>query len=152
MVRVHQHDVALPRDTGARPNCEELGDEPADHAIVRSRGGLTAKSPPVADGEGRALAFILAGGQAADTTMLPGTLDGIRLAGATGRPRKRPDRLLADKGHPSKANRAWLRERGIATTIPESAAGPVVRSTPQGVHGLSMSFIVSVMASCSSGP
>ncbi|WP_455753819.1 transposase [Streptomyces decoyicus] len=38
------------------------------------------------------------------------------------RPRRRPDRLLADKGYPSRANRAWLRERGIATTIPERDA------------------------------
>ncbi|MGW8970881.1 transposase [Streptomyces platensis] len=34
-------------------------------------------------------------------------------------PPARPGRLLADKGYPSRANRAWLRERGIATTIPE---------------------------------
>ncbi|WP_423247381.1 transposase [Streptomyces decoyicus] len=53
--------------------------------------------------------------------MLPDTLDEIRVAGATGRPRQRPDRLLADKGYPSRANRAWLRERGIATTIPLDA-------------------------------
>jgi hypothetical protein len=51
--------------------------------------------------------------------MLPDTLDEIRVAGATGRPRQRPDRLLADKGYSSRANRAWLPERGIATTIPE---------------------------------
>ena len=29
------------------------------------------------------------------------------------------ERVLADKGYPSKANRAWLRARGIAATIPE---------------------------------
>jgi transposase len=119
IVRVHQYGATLPRDTGARSNYKKFGDEPADHAIGRSRGGLTTKSHLVADGKGRVLAFILTGGQAADTTMLPDTLDEIRVAGATGRPRKRPDRLLADKGYPSKANRAWLRERGIATTIPE---------------------------------
>ncbi len=51
--------------------------------------------------------------------MLTATLDEICVAGATGRPRQRPDRLLADKGYPSRANRAWLRERGIAATIPE---------------------------------
>jgi transposase len=39
--------------------------------------------------------------------------------GSPGRPRQRPDRLLADKGYPSRANRAWLRERGVAATIPE---------------------------------
>lgn len=80
---------------------------------------MTTKTHLVADGKGRALAFVLTGGQVADTTMLPDTLDEIRVAGATGRPRQRPDRLLADKGYPSRANRAWLRERGIATTIPQ---------------------------------
>ena len=51
--------------------------------------------------------------------MLADTLDEIRVPGASGRPRSRPDRVLADKGYPSRANRAWLRERGIAATIPE---------------------------------
>ena len=36
-----------------------------------------------------------------------------------GQARTRPDRVLADKGYPSKANRAWLRVRRIAATIPE---------------------------------
>ncbi|MFD0996983.1 transposase [Pseudoclavibacter chungangensis] len=58
-------------------------------------------------------------GQAADTSMLTATLSEIRVPGTRGRPRTRPDRVLADKGYPSRANRAWLRERGIATTIPE---------------------------------
>ena len=40
------------------------------------------------------------------------TLGEIPVAGATGRPRQQPDRLLADKGYLSRANRAWLRERG----------------------------------------
>lgn len=51
--------------------------------------------------------------------MLIDTLSEIRVAGRTGRPRSRPDRVLADKGYPSKANRAWLREHAIAATIPE---------------------------------
>lgn len=51
--------------------------------------------------------------------MLAATLGEISVAGARGRPRSRPDRVLADKGYPSKANRAWLRQRGIAATIPE---------------------------------
>ncbi|MEV6704445.1 IS5 family transposase [Micromonospora wenchangensis] len=36
----------------------------------------------------------------------------------TGRPRTRPDRVLADKAYTSKGNRAYLRRRGIAATIP----------------------------------
>ena len=104
---------------GALSNYKKFGDEPLDHAIGRSRGGLTTKNHLVCDGKGRALAFILTPGQAADTSMLSATLSEIRVPGARGRPRSRPDRVLADKGYPSRANRAWLRERGIAATIPE---------------------------------
>src|SRR5665647_14819 len=52
--------------------------------------------------------------------MMSAVLDQVRVprAGA-GRPRTRPDRVLADKGYPSKANRAWLRSHAIAATIPE---------------------------------
>lgn len=80
---------------------------------------MTTKNHLVCDGKGRALAFILTPGQAADTSMLAATLSEIRSPGARGRPRSRPLRVLADKGYPSKANRAWLRQRGIAATIPE---------------------------------
>lgn len=86
---------------------------------LASLAGLTTKNHLVADGRGRILAFILTPGQTADTSMLAATMEQIRVAGAKGRPRTRPDRLLADKGYPSKANRAWLRDRGIPTTIPE---------------------------------
>jgi hypothetical protein len=36
-----------------------------------------------------------------------------------GRPRNRPLRVLADKAYPSRANRAYLRKRGIQAVIPE---------------------------------
>ncbi|WP_417715057.1 IS5 family transposase [Promicromonospora citrea] len=104
---------------GALSNYRKFGPEPPDHAIGRSRGGLTTKSHLVCDGKGRVLAFILTPGQAADTTMMATTLEQIRVPGGRGRPRVRPERVMADKGYPSKANRAWLRERGIAATIPE---------------------------------
>ncbi|MEV5754808.1 transposase, partial [Actinoallomurus sp. NPDC052308] len=42
-----------------------------------------------------------------------------RLGG--GRPRTRPDRVLADKAYTSRANRAHLRRRGIKATIPSKA-------------------------------
>lgn len=113
--------TARPSDgtQGARSNYKKFGPEPPDHAIGRSRGGLTTKNHLVCDGKARALAFLLTPGRAADTSMLIDTLSEIRVPGRTGRPRSRPDRVLADKGYPSKANRAWLREHGIATTIPE---------------------------------
>ena len=94
--------------------------EPPDHAIGRSRGGLTCKVHLVSDGKGRPLSWAVTAGNINDTTMLSTVLDGIRVPRlGPGRPRTRPDRVLADKGYPSKANRAWLRARGIAATIPE---------------------------------
>ncbi|WP_259557243.1 IS5 family transposase [Brachybacterium sillae] len=120
IVRAHQHAATLPRHTGGPSNYKNLGPEPGDHAIGRSRGGLTCKIHAVSDGKGRLLAFVLTGGQAADTSLLPEVLDQIRVPRpGPGRPRTRPDRVLADKGYPSRANRAWLAERGIKATIPD---------------------------------
>ncbi|MEZ5214161.1 MAG: transposase [Microbacterium sp.] len=72
------------------------------------------------DGQARTLAFVLTGGQVADTSMFTDVLDEIHVSGR-GHARTRPDRVLADKGYPSKKNRAWLSERGIKSTIPERA-------------------------------
>jgi transposase len=64
--------------------------------------------------------MMVTGGTVNDTTMMTAVLKDICVPRAgKGRPRTRPDRVLADKGYPSKANRAWLRDRGIAATIPE---------------------------------
>jgi transposase len=47
-------------------------------------------------------------------------LGGIRVPRlGPGRPRTRPDRVLADKAYSARANRALLRCRGIRATIPE---------------------------------
>lgn len=81
---------------------------------------MTTKIHLACDGQGRTLAFVLTGGQVADTSMFIDTLAEIRVHGK-GPVRTRPERVLADKGYPSKKNRAWLRSRGIKATIPERA-------------------------------
>lgn len=63
--------------------------------------------------------MVITGGNVNDTTMMTTVLAAISVRRDRGRARSRPDRVLADKGYPSKANRAWLRSRGIAATIPE---------------------------------
>src|SRR3954447_7512938 len=64
--------------------------------------------------------MMITGGNINDTTMMTAVLEDIRVPRAgKGRPRTRPDRVLPDKGYPSRANRVWLRERAIAATIPE---------------------------------
>lgn len=107
---------------GALSNYKKLGEEPPDHAIGRSRGGLTCKVHLVCDGKGRMLSAVLTGGNVNDTTMFAATLEDIRVPRiGPGRPRTRPERVIADKGYPSRANRAWLAEHGIKATIPDRA-------------------------------
>ena len=66
---------------------------------------------------------MLSPGQRHDSTQLARVLDAVRVPrpGGRGRPRKRPDRLLADKGYSYPSCRALLRRRGIPHTIPERA-------------------------------
>lgn len=94
--------------------------EPDDHAIGRSRGGLTTKTHAITDGRLRLLTFTLTGGNAHDSPLLPVLLDQLSIDRVgPGRPRTRPDHLLADKAYSSRAHRAMLRRRGIGHTIPE---------------------------------
>lgn len=60
-------------------------------------------------------------GQRHDSTQLAPVLDGIRVPrpGGRGRPRTRPDRVIADKGYSYPRCRRLLRQRGIPHTIPE---------------------------------
>ncbi len=61
-------------------------------------------------------------GQAGDSPQFEPVLDAIRVPRVGGgRPRCRPDRVLTDKAYSSRANRAYLRKRRIAATIPEPA-------------------------------
>jgi transposase len=73
------------------------------------------------DGRGRPLAVVLTAGQRHDSTQLEPVLDAIRVPrpGGRGRPRKRPDRVIGDKGYSYARCRALLRQRGIPHVIPE---------------------------------
>lgn len=110
--------------------------EPPDHGIGRSRGGLTTKTHAIVDGRLRPLAVTLTGGNAHDSPVLPVLLDRLSVDRiGPGRPRTRPDHLLADKAYSSKAHRAMLRRRGIPHTIPQRAdehAGRARRGTRGG--------------------
>jgi transposase len=65
------------------------------------------------------LSLVLTGGQRGDSPQFTVVLDGIRVPRlGGGRPRTRPDRVPADKAYTSRANRRYLRRRGIKATIP----------------------------------
>jgi putative transposase len=96
--------------------------EPADHAIGRSRGGLSTKIHALVDGKGRPLTLLVAPGQGGDAPMFPHLMKHLKVNRAgRGRPRTRPDRVRGDKAYSSRAIRTHLRDRGIAAVIPEPA-------------------------------
>ncbi|MFF9063123.1 IS5 family transposase [Streptomyces sp. NPDC014882] len=114
VARAHQHAA------GARKRGGVGGRSMCDHALGRSRGGLTTKIHLACDGRGRPLGFVLTGGNAADCTRFEDVMDTIRVRRAgPGRPRTRPDHVLDDKGYRSRKIRAYLRKRGIGHTMPE---------------------------------
>jgi transposase len=68
------------------------------------------------------LSIVVTAGQRGDSPQFQPVLERIRVPRADrGRPRTRPDRVLADKAYGSRANRAYLRRRGIRCAIPEKA-------------------------------
>lgn len=94
--------------------------EPLDHALGRSRGGLSTKIHQLVDGQGRPLAIALTAGQAGDSPMLKWLLADLAVDRlGRGRPRTRPDALLGDKAYSSRANRELLRSKRIKTVIPQ---------------------------------
>ena len=89
-------------------------------ALGRSRGGLTSKIHLAVVGRGLPMSIILTPGQAGDNPQLLPLLDQIAVGReGPGRPRKRPERVLADKAYSHPSTRAALRSRGIAFTSPE---------------------------------
>jgi transposase len=101
-------------------NHKNLGEEPPDHAVGRSRGGLSTKVHQLCDGHGRPLVILLGPGQGSDSRMFPHLLGALRVARAgPGRPRTTPDAVLGDKAYSSRSHRALLRGRGITAVIAE---------------------------------
>lgn len=98
------------------------GEEPDTHGIGRSRGGLSTKIHQAVDGHGRPLAVVVTGGQRNDGIMMADVLADIRVPRiGSGRPRSRPDAVLADRGYTSGVNRDYLAGRGISAVIPQKS-------------------------------
>jgi transposase len=114
--RAHVHAAGARRDSADR-----VAEEPDHHALGRSRGGWSTKTHVAIDQHRGVLSFRLTPGQAGDSPQMIPVLEAIRVPRPLGRPRTRPDDVLADKAYSSRANRAWLRAHGIRATIPVPA-------------------------------
>jgi transposase len=121
--RAHQHAAGARRDSGKQKQSPGgWQPEPTDHGLGRSRGGWTTKTHLACEQGRKLMAAVVTGGQRGDSPQFINVLAKVRVARASGgRPRTRPDIVLADKAYTSKANRAHLRRRGITACIPSKA-------------------------------
>ncbi|MEU7306424.1 transposase [Streptomyces sp. NPDC007206] len=84
------------------------------------RDSTKARAAHTCDGKGRQLAILVTPGQRHDSICARPLLRRIRVPGtALGRPRCRPDKVIAEKAYSSRRFRAYLRKRSIPNTIPE---------------------------------
>lgn len=90
-----------------------LPSEPTDHAVGRSRGGLTTKIHALTDRACAPVTMLLTPGQAGDNPQLVPLLEAHKIQDAT------QFRLLADKAYSHPSTRTELRSRRIRHTIPE---------------------------------
>ncbi|MFJ6944107.1 IS5 family transposase [Streptomyces wuyuanensis] len=121
--RAHQHAAGARRDGNRQKEPPGgLTTEPDDHGLGRSRGGFTTKIHLACEQGQKPLSLLVTAGQRGDSPQFEPFLNAIRVPRAgQGRPRSRPLRVRGDKAYSSRANRAYLRRRGIRCTIPEPA-------------------------------
>jgi Transposase DDE domain len=120
-------------------------------ALGRSRGGLTSKIHLAVDGRGLPMSVILTPGQAGDNPQLLPLLDQINVSReGRGRPRKRPERVLADKtSHAVKLSSCllgvgWYRgERGVFV-VGLAGAQAVVQAAEEAVEQVALRGGVSI--------
>lgn len=110
--RAHQHAACARRCGGKQ--VEPAGGvhvEPDDHALGRSRGGLTTKVHAAAEQGQRLMAMVITAGQAGDSPQLEPVLDAVGSPAPVSGGRGLVRRVRADKAYSSRANRAYLRRR-----------------------------------------
>ncbi|WP_406428546.1 IS5 family transposase [Streptomyces sp. NBC_00147] len=136
IARAHQHAAGARKKGVCKWSPRAASEfEPEDHGLGRSRGGLTTKVHLAVEQGQKPLSLIITAGQRGDSPQFQAVLKQIRVPRlGPGRPRNRPDKVRADKAYGSRANRAYLRRRGIGCTIPEKR-DQVANRLKRGIHG-----------------
>ena len=104
IARAHQHAAGARKGGAATRRTGRVDIEPAYHGLGRSRGGLSCKLHLAVEGGQRPLSIVVTAGQRGDSPQFGAVLHGIRVPRlGPGRPRTRPDRVLADKAYSCRA-------------------------------------------------
>ncbi len=124
---------SIPVSTGStrrlpgRLACQsKKGGEGTGHSRV-DRGRPCSKHHIACDSTGIPLAVITTAGDVPDIKAAPDLVEAIGpVAGGVGRPRRRPDVILADGGCDSAAFRDWLRSKRIEPIIPQRGRKKII--------------------------
>jgi transposase len=101
---------------------EKGGSETGPSPVDRGRNG--SKHHLLVDATGIPLAWTLTSGNRHDVTQLIALVDAVPpVRGLVGRPRRRPDRISADRGYDYDKYRRQLRQRGITPEIARRNTG-----------------------------
>lgn len=107
----------------------------AGEHLGRSRGGLSSKIHLAVDGRGLPMSVVLTPGQAGDNLQLLALLEKIRVPRqGVGRPRCRPESVIADKASSHPSTRQAMRRRGVRFTSPERS-DQAARRRAKGARG-----------------
>jgi len=85
--------------------------------------GKGTKRKLVVDGNGIPLALVISRASRAAVRLAQETLDRVRVPRKSGRPGKRPERLVADKAYDPDEFRLWLRRKGVIPSPQEVGGG-----------------------------
>ena len=95
-----------------------------DHAIGRSRGGLSTKIHAVVDEQGRPVRLVLSAGQASDKTIAPTLIETLPPAKA----------FIADRGYDARALVEMVNARGGQAHIPTQSNVRLQRSVDPALY------------------
>lgn len=129
-------DSTIVRARRRGPSKGALAGGPADHALGRSRGGLTTKIHLAADGRCRPLGFVLTPGRAGDVPAFTQVMARLRVPRPAGRPRTTAGAVLADK-----TSHADKRQATAALRPAEACGKRLLRCRRDRSGGLAAIFI-----------
>src|SRR5205823_4920055 len=115
-------DRVVTRGRRCQPRAgEKGGSETGPSPVDRGRAG--SKHHLLVDATGIPLAFTLTGGNRHDVTQLIPLLDRVpAVGGLVGRPRRRPEQVIGDRGYDYDKHRRLVRARGVIPVIAQRSS------------------------------
>ncbi|NUK75216.1 IS5 family transposase [Streptomyces lunaelactis] len=118
--RAHQHAAGAAKGGSPEGAARRHGDRTGRPWPRTLPGRPTTKVHLAVEQGQKPMSIVITAGQRGDSPQFEPVLERIRVPRkGLGRPRRRPDKVRADKAYGSRRNRAYLSRRGIRCTIPE---------------------------------